>query len=114
VLACFVGPGCLLYSAEAVPYITRKPTPFGVLAIVDDVYAGLDLPLHDLLDGFRQPRVESFCRRIRGEEFGNFPWPRQNPGVRHDDAIGTALHWLSPECDLSRVSLACGVRAGDV
>src|SRR5438132_1344390 len=68
-----------------------------LLAVVDDVYPGLDLPTDDVADGAAHARVERagvrHVPRVERLERGRqVLGPRKAAGVCRQDAVGAELH----------------------
>ena len=86
----------LLEPAEPRPRVGH-PVELAVLAVADDVDAGIDLPANDLGDGALHPRRErglvvGLAQFLGVEHRHQIGRPRQAAGVGGQDAAGAALH----------------------
>ena len=101
----------LLEPAEPRPRIGH-PVELAVLAVADDVDAGVGLLAHDLGDGALHPRRErglvvGLAELLGVEHRDQIGRPRQAAGVGGEDAAGAALHAKFSLC-VRRKLLGCG------
>jgi hypothetical protein len=81
---------------------------FALLAVVDDVYAGLELLADDVADGAAHAHVERLGvrhpPRVKRLQSGRqVLGPRKAAGVCRQNAVGAKLHRRGPSSALSRV-----------
>src|SRR5215471_13349198 len=88
-----------LEPAEPFVHVGHKAR-LSVFAVIDHVYAKIDLPPHDLSDCLTQPRlifvlIESPPRLLCLHYFEQVGRPRKAPDMGSEDALGAAFHGLA-------------------